>query len=888
MNDPESLPAQALLAEASPGLAAQLRGYLGQHTRAVEAAIRTGGAESGLLASRRWSKVFDGLLSFLFSAVHGLLTYRGTWRPVSLAAVGSFGRGAVSFKSDLDLRLLCPGDPRDYEPVIDALLYPLWDSGVSIGHQVVSAAELVELGRTDLPTATSLLDWRVLGGETAGAKAMLGRAFEGLFGSATLGGFLERLEKQSRDRQERFGGTVYLLEPDVKNGPGGIRDLDIAHWAARARWRVGDLRELVRFGLLVPREWHEIEAASEFVWRVRNLLHSYAGRRSDRLSFERQEQIATDLGHGEGPMAVERMMSEYYRQARAILLFRDSILRRAAPPPERKPQYVSLGGGLRLTNGAMSVVDPSELARDPVLALRLYDEAVRRDVPVSAFARDAIMRATSQPEVGERLRASEEAARLFLRLATVTARTQLEHPTVLHELHDVGLLLAMIPEFLPVVGRVHHDLYHVLTVDAHSVAAVERLGMLCRGELVREFPLASRLAAEIVRPQVLFLATLLHDIGKTIGGADHSERGSVLVRPILERLGFAASDIVEVQHLVRKHLALYHAATRRDLDDPRTVEEFRREVRSREGLRELYLLTVCDVSTTSPGALTSWKARMLAELYVATDRALSEGGEARDRGRTERMRRAVHDIWRDEPGRELLGHFLATMPERYLYAYPPENIAAHARFVRDSQGESSAWRLFGVEEPYSEVGVVADDRPGLLALITATLASAYQRVVAAQVYSWMDTAGRKRALDLFWVGGSGTAGSPRNLLPRLRRDLAKLLGGEIGPDDLGGGLRARQSALDRPEPGVETEVNVDNWAATEHTVLEITTRDRLGLLFRLARAIQQAGLTIELAKINTEGNRVADVFYVLTAERTKLTDPVRMGALKQRIRSALE
>jgi len=360
------------------------------------------------------------------------------------------------------------------------------------------------------------------------------------------------------------------------------------------------------------------------------------------------------------------------------------------------------------------------------------------------------------------------------------------------------------------------------------------------------------------------------------------------VRPILERLRLGESDIVEIQHLVLKHLALYLAATRRDLDDPRTVEEFRREVRSREALRELYLLTVCDVSTTSPEALSSWKSRMLAELYVATDRALSEGGEARERGRTETLRRAVRESWGDESGRDLLGHFLATMPERYLYAHAPESIAAHARFVRDSLGEPAAWQLFGVEEPYAELGVVADDRPGLLALITATLASAYQRVVAAEVYSWSDGAGRVRALDLFWVGGNGSAEPTRNLLPRLKRDLTRLIAGEVTPEELGGGLRARASTLERPEPGVQSEVNIDNWAATEHTVLEITTRDRLGILFRLARAIQQAGLTIELAKINTEGNRVADVFYVLTAERTKLVGQVRIAALKERLLAALE
>ena len=351
----------------------------------------------------------------------------GIWWPVSLAAVGSYGRGAVSLHSDLDVRLLCREAAERATPVAEALLYPLWDSGLTIGHQVVTADYTIELARTDLPTATSLLDWRHIAGDRSDADAMIARVYEGVFGPGSIRGFLESLSTQAEEREERYGGSVFLLEPDVKNGAGGIRDLDIAQWAGRARWRAAEIRDLVRMGVLVPREYERIEAAQSFIWRVRNLLHLHAGRRSDRLSFEQQEKVADRLGYGATGPDIERFMSDYYRHARAAARARDMILSRAMPPPRRKPVERLLGGGLKTTNGKVSFVDAGDLKTDPALAFRLYDEAIKRDLAVYPFARDAVARAASSPEFCEKLRASADAAALFVRLCTVPRVTHLKH-----------------------------------------------------------------------------------------------------------------------------------------------------------------------------------------------------------------------------------------------------------------------------------------------------------------------------------------------------------------------------------------------------------------------------------------------------------------------------
>jgi [protein-PII] uridylyltransferase len=413
------------------------------------------------------------------------------------------------------------------------------------------------------------------------------------------------------------------------------------------------------------------------------------------------------------------------------------------------------------------------------------------------------------------------------------------------------------------------------------VAAVDRLRELCRGELASEHPLGSRLAAEISRPNVLFFAALLHDVGKDIGGRAHDERGARMAGDILTRLGVPENDVREVQHLVLKHLRMYHVATRRDLDDPKTIEAFTEDVHGSEGLRELYILTLCDVSTTSPTALTSWKARVLEELYRATERAL-DGAPTQDDARLEQVKETVHKLCPERGEREFLQHFLAAMPERYLYANEPGDIVRHSRFARQAQMQQVNVTVMTIDQPYVELGFIADDRPGLLAMITATLTAARFKVINAQVYSWVDAFGRTRALDLFWVRGS-TVDAVTGATVRLERDFGRLLSQEVSPADLvTGGLRTSRWS-DRPTPKVQTDVIVDNRCATRDTVIEVTTRDQLGLLFWLSNALQSAGLTISLAKINTEGTQVADVFYVTDSAGAKVTDPSRIEEIKNRI-----
>jgi [protein-PII] uridylyltransferase len=889
----------------TPTEAAVLRGALERHRAELVARLDTVGGD-GLALGRANAEFLRACIRARFA--FALTSVRGPAPTLALAAVGSFGRGAVALRSDADLVLVTAGSTEEAAAFAEALLYPLWDAGLPLGHQVLNASGALTLAQQDLATATALLDLRWIAGNEVLVPELIAHAQEGLFGEEDLGAFIDRLDAEASVRHDRYGGSVYLLEPDVKSGPGGLRDLDGARWAARARYRVGEAAdgagpwvELARIGVLVAREAHEIAASEEFLWRVRNRLHARAGRKTDRLGFEDQEALGVAMGYGDDrARAAERLMQDYYLHARAVTRARASLLERLRPPRRRgKPgPPVDLGGGVQLFESQVTIAQSTALQQDPALAMRVYAACVRQQAPVLPFARDAIMRSAGDPDWCERLRATPEAASLFVELVCTVAETRTPRGSMVAELHDVGLLLAMVPEFLPVTGRVHHDVYHVYTVDVHSVAAVDRLRQLARGEIAHEFPLSSRIAAEIARPIPLFLATLLHDVGK--GWPDengslrqHSKVGADLCERILPRLGLSAEDCDEACALILDHLLMYRIATRRDLDDVATVAEFCRNVRGHEGLRNLYLLTVSDLSTTSPTAMTSWKARMLDELYFAADSYLAGGQPKADVERSARVRDAVRAAWSGP--RDALDRLLASMPERYLLANVPESIVQHARVVLERKGRAAHVERVDSRHPEAaELCVVADDRPGLLASIAAALTANRLEVLAAQVYSRpVDDGGhgapggapRVEAVDVFWVRDrDGGVDGVSQALPRLASDLENVCSGRVEPGAL---IRTRTGSSspwrERPSPAVPTEILLDDRAAPRHTIVEVFAKDSPGLLFRLAHGLHELGLSIALSKINTEGMRVADVFYVSEPDGAK----IERGARSKEVQEAL-
>lgn len=823
----------------------------------------------GLLLSQHNAAFLQQILRETFESLHL------TGAPVALVAVGSLGRGAVTACADVDVRLLTHSG-HDVSALAESMLYPLWDAGLNVGHQVVSVDDLLALAPTDLSTATALLDVRHLAGEPALVQELLTRAYAGPFADANLGDFLRRLEDEVRVRHERFGDSVYLLEPDTKNGVGGARDFEIALWAAKARFRLrggelDPLAELVQLGAMVPREQRSMHSARESLHRIRNHLHLAAGRRVDRLTFENQEELAPRLGFADSRddadprdvlgQAVERLMQHYYQEARTISQLRTLLLARLRPEPRRKQRPVrrALNAQLALWDEHVTLVEGVDCVDDPSVLLQALAACVRHEKPLWPHVRDLIVRLAQDEPLAARLRASAESGPLFVELTCSRADSPFSR-SPLAEMHELGLLSAMVPEFVPVLGRVHHDLYHVYTVDVHSVAATDAVRAIARGELAGRWPLATRVFSELERPRALFLAALLHDVGKGYPDANgsrsnHCESGALLVQTIMPRLGEDATTTALVHKLVLEHLSMYHTATRRDLDDPSTIRDFAQRVGSREVLEQLFLLTLVDLSTTAPKALNTWKTNLLEELYLRTAEHFE--GQSRPQHDLEALLRAMAG-W---PDAEIaaVSAFARSMPKRYRALFDVEQVAAHAALSASRSGPFACAMYPSELADTALLVVVADDSPGLLALVAAAITAGRLEVVAADVYSREGQHGSE-AFDVFWVRDrtEGSAAA-RAALPRLVADLGALFEGEVNAEEL---LERRRESTVRRGPRVAAEVVLYDRAAPEHTVVEVFGRDRPGLLYALARCFTQLGLSIERSRINTEGNRVADVFYV--------------------------
>jgi [protein-PII] uridylyltransferase len=893
----------------SPQVSNATRQYLDLHLKPLREAAARG--EGGMSHAQRVARVFDGLISSYFLAACARLPQEGAKLPsrIALVAVGGYGRGTLGLGSDLDIVLLVPdaNDPNAHA-LADTLLYPLWDAGVSIGHSVRTPDELVSLARQDLRTATTLLDARVLAGEGSFANEAIERGWRALF-DRDLNAFLDSMIDEMTSRHGRYGASVYLLEPDLKQGRGALRDLDIARWALRSRFRTHDFADALKLGAISQHDAPQLEAAREFFWRARGVLHAKSNRRSDRLTFDEQEECARALGfvvrdeESVDPLravgaAAERFMQTYYRHARTVATTLDRLIescRVQRDSRDRMPRTDRVAEGIERFEGTLSFSDPDALQRDPTLALRIVERALALGIPLHARARDVIAQSARDPSFADALRASPQSGPLFSRLLTHSApatlrtrgvpvsATEQGATSVLAELHDLGLLLALVPEFGPVTGRVHHDIYHVYTVDVHSVAAVDRLHQIARGEMREEFALAAHTLADLERRDLLTLATLLHDVGKGRGG-DHSAVGAELARPIARRMGLDDEEAGQVAWLVQQHLALYHFATRRDLGDPATLAQITSLVGTSWRLRALYLLTVADLSTTSPTAMNSWKARMLDEVLRRTEEALGGVTNAGHAHADELERRAI--ALASEKERPGVTRFLATMPRRYVLATPAASVARHARVVAQAKAGEPLVHiapLEGSSGDLAEVVIVAPDRPGLLARLAGMLYMNRLDVQGAQVYSREMPYGVD-AVDVFTVRRlDDDPGALLRLATKLPRDLVALLESDAAFEKV---MASRaHTGIPRPEPAVRSEVEIDNHASDRFTVIEVFGRDRPGLLYAVAKAIYELGLSISLSKVNTEGRRVADVFYV-TEQGAKLSEK-RFAEIRERLVTAV-
>ncbi len=852
------------------------RAYLRETGARIETFHRSG--EAGLSTCRLLSTATDRLVRGLFEELAAELAAP---EGLALVALGSYGRRELSPHSDLDLLLLRGEGVSEDEarPLAQALPTLLWDVKRAVGWSARATPECASAADADHTVRSALLDCRLLAGDEATFARLAHEVLPELL-THRADAFIQDKARELRARRERYGDSLFLLEPHLKQGEGGLRDLEAALWIAQVRFRTRGLTGLLQKSILPGSEVARLKAARDFLLRIRHHLHYLRGRKEDRLTFDSQEEVARFLGYAAGPavLPVEAFMRDYYLAANALRQAADALIarceelstaRKISLFPERRL------GAFKVFRGKLTVQDPGLFTREPATILDFFRTAEEHALPLYSWAREQAVQALPALEAARSTPAVTSAFKaLFARPGT--------RGELLFALHDAGVLGAVVPEFGRVTAHHQHDLYHVYTVDVHTLFAVRRLQSLRAGDLVTQEPELSREMRDLKDPLPLYLGMLLHDAGKGMGG-DHSEKGRLLMVALGERLGLTPRQREVAEFLVKEHLAMSHTAQRRDLSDPALIADFARRVGDVEKLTCLYLLTWADICSVGPRMWTGWKAQLLRELYDKARAHLVGSLAPQGERSSEHLRERFHARWArvlGEPRASALGQVL---PERYFLGTDPSRATLHGRLLACARKRPLAAALrHHPDAGYSELSFAVQDRPGLLALLAGVLSAHRIDILSARIVSTSDGL----ALDVFDVRPPHGLLLERSRWRMARTDLLRVLTGEATIEDV---LRRRRSGsvLQRHLPPVPPKVTVDNRASRDFTVVDVVAPDRVGLLHAISSALTRAGAGIALAKVATEAHRAVDSFYI-TRQGAKIEGPGDEAALVGAITSALD
>ncbi len=880
---------------AGPVLLNALKAFVTQERARIVGLHRAGAG--GLQVVHELSDLVDTVVTHLHRQAHLASPdrVRAETEGVAVLALGGYGRRELNPGSDVDLMFLFPRRVDAYlQAVLDHVLYTLWDLSLPVGHSTRSLPDCLALAEADIASLTAMLEGRFLGGHRAVCLRFQERLVK-LMSGRRAARFVAAKRAEWDRRYRKHGGSLYLQEPNVKESCGGLRDLHAALWMARVRHHAGDLEGLRRAGVLGRTEWEECRAALDFLFRLRTELHLQGGGKHDVLALSLQEATARGLGYGgHGELhAVETLMRHYYLHARSLHLIAERISERCA---ERRSQMEvvmkklaarDIGDGFtevrRQIHGRGDA--PEVFREDPVRLIKIFWTAQQTGYGLSPEAKELVRGHLHL--IDDDIRRSGRALASFLAIL----RERGGVTRVLRSMHELGVLTAYIPEFARITCQVQYDYYHKYTVDEHTFIALDALEALY-GEGDGRLDEFRAIARELKKPEVFRLAVLLHDIGKGEGGG-HVQRGVALAGEILARMGLPEEDVEAVRFLVAHHLTMAHIAERRDLDDEPMVIEFAQRVREVDLLKMLYLLTYLDIWAVGPDVWTEWKGSLLWELFLRTHAILTRGVPESE----EELRKAA--ALRTQLVAELAPEFgahaveahLDLMPPRYLLTTSKAKVATHLRLAAEVQGGgevSSRWAAYPLAG-YAELAVCSLGRPGRFAHTVGCLTANGANILSAQVYTRRDGL----VIRNFQVDdGRGAAITDPTVQERVRDDLAKVVRGAAEVRDL---IRSRRrDVLVRPARrgrAMPTRVEFDNFVSETHTVIDVRTQDRPGLLYIISSTLSALGLDLSLAKIATEVDQVIDVFYVTEADGRKVQDEARMaevrGALERAIAEGL-
>ena len=804
----------------------------------------------------------------------------------ALVAVGGYGRGEMAPHSDVDLLFLTRRSVGPWaSSLIESMLYILWDLRLKVGHASRTVRDCLHLAREDFTIRTSLVECRLLAGNEDLFDTLRDRLWTELF-RTTGPEFIEAKLSERAQRHAKQGGQRYVVEPNVKEGKGGLRDLQSLYWIGKYVYGVRSAAELVAHGVFTEDEFADFVTAEDFLWATRIQLHLLTGRPADQLTFDMQVEVAQAMGYadGGGRRAVEHFMQAYFRHATTVgELTRIFLTAQEAAHTKPEPMLLRMFARRKRTrppyaieHNRLTVDDAKAFLADPLNLLRLFEEALRTGTLLHSNA--LLLVAKNLHLLTPELRESREANRIFLDLMLRHGNPE----RALRRMNEIGALAAFLPEFAPIVAMVQYNMYHHFTVDEHTIQCISTLSQIEKGELTESLPIASGILDRGANRRVLYAALLLHDIGKG-REEDHSILGARIARAVCPRLGLSKKDAETVEWLVRHHLLMSDTAQKRDIAEPRTVRDFAKAVKTRERLDLLTVVTVCDIRGVGPGTWNNWKAMLLRGLHRATAEALENGME--DLGRDAReavSRRALREALSDWPARDLKAE-IARHYGPYWQGLPT---AAHITLSHLLRGLADDAIAVDIEPDTDRDATRAcfamADHPGLFSRMAGAIALVGANVVDARTYTTKDGF----ATAIFWIQDDDGNAFDAERLPRLRRMISRTLAGEVVPRDA---LRERDRTPRRMRAfRVPTAITFDNDGSDIYTIVEVDTRDRPGLLHDLTRTLAANHVYIASAVIATYGEQVVDTFYVKDMFGLKFHSEAKRRMLERKLLDAIE
>ncbi len=813
-----------------------------------------------------------------------------TSESICVMAVGGYGRAEMAPFSDVDLLFLTPYKQTAWgESVIESILYTLWDLRLKVGYATRTVDDCIRLGRDDFTIRTALLENRYLIGDQALARDLQDRLWSDLFKN-TGPEFVEAKLEERGERHKRFGAR-YVVEPNVKEGKGGLRDLQTLFWIAKYLYHATSPEDLIADGVFTADEYRIFADAEEFLWTVRCHLHLVSNRATEQLTFDTQVAVAEALGFqdSDGRLGVEFFMQAYFRHATNVGdLTRIFLTALEARHVKKRPGFgrtilnaLSFGRGkategYKIVHGRLDIADPEHFFKDPVNILRLFEEGLRSDTLLHPDAMRLVAR--NLHLIDDKMRHDPEANRIFLDLLLSHNNPE----RALRRMNELGVLGAFMPEFERIVAMMQFNMYHSYTVDEHTIQCISNLFQIEQGLLTEDLPIASHILEKGVNRKILYVALLLHDIGKGLP-QDHSIIGAEMARIIAPRLGLDKAESETVEWLVRNHLLMSDVAQKRDLSDPRTVQDFAIAMGRRTRLKLLTVLTVCDIRGVGPGVWNNWKAMLLRDLYNQTRDVLRTGepahsGAEREAEAKAALIAALGDWDQADIDAEIARHY-----RPYWMGLDTDTQKVFAELARQIDPATPVSRIEAEpDRDATRACFVMPDHPGIFARFAGALALVGANVVDARTYTSSDGL----ATAVFWIQDGDGRPYDKTRLERLRKMINRTLKGEVIARDA---LKSKDRIKKREsEFVVPNLVEFDNAGSDYFTIIEVDTRDRPGLLFDLTRTLTDCGVSISSAIIATYGEQAVDTFYVKDLFGQKIRSLEKQSMIEGRLLEAIE